>query len=855
MRGSFGSFSLALACAGAALFFVSAAGAANPSASLDQCANDPAPSSHLDGCNSSATQWVNGNLGSSKAVYLEGDSIPYRLTFSNLSTSGTHNVKIEWDTTKSSKHAIDYLTTFNQTVANANPCLGVTGCSGFSTFAIPADPQVTGAGVTPIAGNFRLYGGTITAVSAYSYSTGTGFTGDKSASIVISFSASVTNPVLAWGGHIATRQAWGSANSAVSIPGSPYHTRLLDLDGSGGNQDRSLSADAVIFPAHVTVIKHADVPSATAFGFTATGLTPATFSLTDNSSSTDPQQGFGDIITFGSKSVAESTPLPGYKLTGITCTEDMTQNTTTSINSGGAGGSASIGLEEGENVTCTFTNTAQNPALTITKVATETGFSAVGDVIHYTITATNSGNTTLAAVTVTDTEVSDLSCTPANGSSLAPGASLSCTASHTITQTDIDAGSFYNQACVDDGTGGATQACDDVTTPGTQSPALTITKVATETGFSAVGDVIHYTITATNSGNTTLAAVTVTDTEVSDLSCTPANGSSLAPGASLSCTASHTITQTDIDAGSFYNQACVDDGTGGATQACDDVTTPGTQSETLSLTKTDNLNPAKYDHVGQVVTYTLTATNTGNVTLHSVTVSDSPALDGFSCTPTIPVASLAPGGTVVCTGTHTITQADLNAGSFADTGSASSTEATAPDANDTVFGAPSQTAQITPTATTCQQFAAGTSADLNSLTYGVKSNAINSVSPGVFFYYSKVTAPASSFTITVPESNLKSWKIIGVQQGQALLYDANCNKFDGTGTQGADGTVTYNVTGATTGAIYVVGIKYDPGTLVGQSVTKSGTPPKYPTNTYSYSTSVNGSDISSSHDSIDVIPR
>jgi uncharacterized repeat protein (TIGR01451 family) len=745
-RTSVGAFSLALACAGAALFFVSAAGAANPSASLDQCANDPAPSLHTDGCNSLATQWVNGNLGSSKAVYLEGDSIPYRLTFSNLSTSGTHNVKIEWDTTKSSKHAIDYLTTFNQTVANANPCLGVTGCSGFSTFAIPADPQVTGAGVTPIAGNFRLYGGTITAVSAYSYSTGTGFTGDKSASIVISFSASVTNPVLAWGGHIATRQAWGSANSAVSIPGSPYHTRLLDLDGSGGNQDRSLSADAVIFPAHVTVIKHADVPSATAFGFTATGLTPATFSLTDNSSSTDPQQGFGDIITFGSKSVAESTPLPGYKLTGITCTEDMTQNTTTSINSGGAGGSASIGLEEGENVTCTFTNTAQNPALTITKVATETGFSAVGDVINYTITATNSGNTTLAAVTVTDTEVSNLSCTPANGSSLAPGASLSCTASHTITQTDIDAGSFYNQACVDDGTGGAAQACDD-------------------------------------------------------------------------------------------------------------VTTPGTQTKTLSLTKTDNLNPAKYDHVGQVVTYTLTATNTGNVTLHSVTVSDSPALDGFSCTPTIPVASLAPGGTVVCTGTHTITQADLNAGSFADTGSASSTEATAPDANDTVFGAPSQTAQITPTATTCQQFAAGTSADLNSLTYGVKSNAINSVSPGVFFYYSKVTAPASSFTITVPESNLKSWKIIGIQQGQALLYDANCNKFDGTGTQAANGTVTYNVTGATTGAIYVVGIKYDPGTLVGQSVTKSGTPPKYPTNTYSYSTSVNGSDISSSHDSIDVIPR
>ena len=63
----------------------------------------------------------------------------------------------------------------------------------------------------------------------------------------------------------------------------------------------------------------------------------------------------------------------------------------------------------------------------------------------------------------------------------------------------------------------------------------------------------------------------------------------------------------------------------------------------LSLTKTDNLNPAKYDHVGQLVTYTLTATNSGNVTLHNVSVSDAPALDSYACSPSIPAASLAPG--------------------------------------------------------------------------------------------------------------------------------------------------------------------------------------------------------------------
>src|SRR6266545_1887585 len=135
--------------------------AANPSADLDQCANDPAPSSHLDGCNATANQWVNGNLGASKSSYFEGDSIPYRMRFGNLSLA-SHTVTIEWDTTKSGKHAIDYLTTWNRTVANANPCLGVSGCNSSTTFAIPDDPQVTGAGVTPVAGNFTLFGGTVT---------------------------------------------------------------------------------------------------------------------------------------------------------------------------------------------------------------------------------------------------------------------------------------------------------------------------------------------------------------------------------------------------------------------------------------------------------------------------------------------------------------------------------------------------------------------------------------------------------------------------------------------------------------------------------------------------------------------
>ena len=230
----------------------------------------------------------------------------------------------------------------------------------------------------------------------------------------------------------------------------------------------------------------------------------------------------------------------------------------------------------------------QNPHLSITKEATATERStAVGDVIHYTIVATNTGNMTLATVTVTDPNVS--------GSGLYAGERF-----------------VVGAGCVDDLHGdahghagrhrcgpllqhrpvsmtvpaGRRRQCDDDDVPAMQNPHLSITKVATEASYDAVGDVIHYTIVATNDGNMTLTAVTVTDPNVSDLVCTPANGSSLAPGASMTCTATHTVTQADIDAGHYCNTACVDDGAGGAAQVCDDVDDAG------------DAEPASVDHEG-----------------------------------------------------------------------------------------------------------------------------------------------------------------------------------------------------------------------------------------------------------------
>ncbi len=114
---------------------------ANPSADLDQCGNGGMlnPTENDPACD--PREWVNGNLGPSKAHYLEGDSIPYRLKFDNLGTGATiHTVTIEWDTTKSGTHAIDYLTTYDRTVTTADPCASVVGCSRNLLHDVP-DPD------------------------------------------------------------------------------------------------------------------------------------------------------------------------------------------------------------------------------------------------------------------------------------------------------------------------------------------------------------------------------------------------------------------------------------------------------------------------------------------------------------------------------------------------------------------------------------------------------------------------------------------------------------------------------------------------------------------------------------------
>src|SRR5690606_36064761 len=69
----------------------------------------------------------------------------------------------------------------------------------------------------------------------------------------------------------------------------------------------------------------------------------------------------------------------------------------------------------------------------------------------------------------------------------------------------------------------------------------------------------------------------------------------------------------------------------------------------------------EYSTVGDVLAYTITVANTGNVTLNNVAISD--LLTGF----TAMIASLVPDAEEVFVTDYTITQADLDAGSVMNT--------------------------------------------------------------------------------------------------------------------------------------------------------------------------------------------
>ncbi len=321
----------------------------------------------------------------------------------------------------------------------------------------------------------------------------------------------------------------------------------------------------------------------------------------------------------------------------------------------------------------------QTPIITLTKTANITSFSAPNTTVTYTYLVTNTGNVTLSPVSVTD-PMSGLSPISCLGTTLAPGASTSCTATYNTTQGDLDRGTITNTGTAAGTTpdGTIATARSTVTIPAATSPGLSLVKSSDLSTFSNAGTQVIYNYLVTNTGNVTLAAVDVTD-PMSGLSAINCPTSSLAPGASESCTASYTIRQADVDAGQITNTgtASGDPPSGPAVTDSSTLTITLSQAPTIAIAKSANITT--YSAPNTAVTYSYLVTNAGNVTLHSVTVADPMAgLSAVSC----PDSTLAPGASETCSATYTTTQTDVDRASITNTGTASGDPPSGPTVTD-----------------------------------------------------------------------------------------------------------------------------------------------------------------------------
>jgi len=288
--------------------------------------------------------------------------------------------------------------------------------------------------------------------------------------------------------------------------------------------------------------------------------------------------------------------------------------------------------------------------LTLSMSVSPTTYSTVGETINYTYSLSNAGTSGLSEPFTVNDSIAATNCSGAPAA-LEPGGSFNCTGVYQITQADLDAGSVTNTATAFANGTPSIPATKTITA--IQSPALTLSKSASPTVAFAAGTHITYTYTLSNTGNVTLTSpYTVADNKIAVVNCSGA-ASPLAPGAATTCTASYSITDTDINNGSVVNQAVA--------SAKFKTTTVASNSasatvNTSPLTLIISVSPPAATLANQVITYTYAISNNSGTTINSLSVTDDKIT--VSCDNT----TIAAGGSTNCTGTYTVTQAALDTG-------------------------------------------------------------------------------------------------------------------------------------------------------------------------------------------------
>ncbi len=379
--------------------------------------------------------------------------------------------------------------------------------------------------------------------------------------------------------------------------------------------------------------------------------------------------------------------------------------------------------------------TKSSSAPTVNQGASTT-LTDANDRITFTFVVQNNGTVNMTAVVPIDNGVTFNGVagtgtlgafTPASATVNA-GASQTFTAVYTLSAADVMNGAGVTNGVVNTARSRGTVAGGAIATSSSTTATTTITTVAgvsvtktasaptialgPNTTFTDAGDTITFSYLVRNMGSVALTNVFPSDVgprfnSIAGTNAlsgfTPAAPVNLAVGATQTFTATYVLSQTDVaNAVGINNGVSNVAAATGRSPAGTTITSPNSTAlttvpaaaimsidKTFVLTDTVGLTPVRAD-LNELVTYTYTVTNTGNVPINNVSISDLHGTPGFVVplgaggvrSETLTVAGpygaaastpdatanngiwsrLAPGATVTFTYTHTVTQTEIDNG-------------------------------------------------------------------------------------------------------------------------------------------------------------------------------------------------
>ncbi|WP_421119358.1 hypothetical protein ACE2AJ_18670 [Aquihabitans daechungensis] len=421
-------------------------------------------------------------------------------------------------------------------------------------------------------------------------------------------------------------------------------------------------------PGTIKVVKNA-VGADGAFSFTSnTGL--GNFDLTTSGGTASTT---ATAAAVGTYDIAEGSAAP-WQLTSATCTGNQSP--------------ASVFVGPGQDVVCTFTNTAPDPSIQVTKSAGVASVAEPGAAVTYTVTVANTSVEPVEITSLTDSveggasfpitavagPVTATSCGSLIGTTLTvsgPGSSAQCTFTVLVAGNGGDTIDDIVTAKAADSDDNVATDTDDASVAVTSvAPALSVTKTPNVSSIAEPGGPVTYTVKISNDGVEPIVLDAATDAiegaspfsvatvaaQVTATTCGGLIGSTVPVGGEVTCTFTlgHLVDRSDLPDGDLDDIVKItghdDDDEVAATANAEVAVTDALPA--ITVTKTPSPTSVAETAPGQTrpVSYLVTIQNDSAETVTIDSIVDSveggaPAAVGGTCAALIGTTLAAQTGT------------------------------------------------------------------------------------------------------------------------------------------------------------------------------------------------------------------